>query len=140
MTSTTSGGAAPRLGARGAETPLPLGSVPSTTVIAASISGPKIPAFVGDSWRPTAASLLGAAPLAAIAAVSAMSLMGTASATPTLHADASAAHTTMTSGGTAHRPGARGAETPLLLASTPFTTAIAASMTDTKIPAAAGDL
>lgn len=139
MTGTTSGGAAPGPGARGAGAPLPPGSVPSTTVIAASMTGPKIPAFVGDSWRPTAASLLAVAPLAAVAAVSAMSLMGTASATPTLPADASTAHTTMTSGGTASRPGSRGAETLLPLANAPFTTVIAASMADTKLPPYKGD-
>ena len=140
MTITTPGNAAPRRGTQGAEAPLPLSSVPITIVIAASMAGPKIPAFVGDSWRPTAASVLALAPLAAVTAVSAMSLLGTASATPTLHADALTAHTTTTSGGTTPRPGTRGAWTPLPLATAPFTTAITGSVTDGKIPAAAGDL
>jgi hypothetical protein len=105
-------------------------------VSAGTETDPKIPAYVGDSWRPTAASLLGVAPLAAVAA---MSLMGTASAAPARAADAPTAHTTMTSGSTASHLGARGAETPLLLANAPFTTVIAASMTDTKLPPYKGD-
>jgi hypothetical protein len=66
-----------------------LGSVPFTTVIAGTVTEPKFPRLVGDSWRPAAASLLGVAPLAAMAAVSAMSLLGTASPAPARHADAS---------------------------------------------------
>jgi hypothetical protein len=96
MTITTSGDTAPRRDARAAKAPLPLGRVPFTTVIAGTETDPKIPAAVGDSWRPTAASLLGVAPLAAIAAVSAMSLMGTASAAPTRHTDASTAQVCVT--------------------------------------------
>jgi hypothetical protein len=91
-----------------------LGSVPFTTVIAGTETVPKIPAFVGDSWRPAAASVLGVAPLAAIAAVSALSLLGTASPAQARPADALTAH--------------------------PFTTVIAASMTDPKIPEGIGDL
>jgi hypothetical protein len=66
-------------------------SVPFATVIAGALAEPKFPVLVGDSWRPVAASVLGAAPLAAVAAVSAMSLMGVASAAPARHADASTA-------------------------------------------------
>jgi hypothetical protein len=75
--------------------------VPFTTVIAGTVTEPKFPRLVGDSWRPTAASLLGAAPLAAIAAVSVMSLLGTASPAPTRHAAASTGEecvTTVTTG------------------------------------------
>jgi hypothetical protein len=122
----------------GAEVPLPLANAPFTTVIAGTVTDPKIPAAVGDSWRPAAASLLGVAPLAAVAALSAMSLMGTASA-PARHPDASTAHATMTSGGTAPRSGARGPETLLPLGNAPFTTVIAAGMTDTKLPPYKGD-
>jgi hypothetical protein len=118
---------------------MPLGNAPFTTVITGTEADPKIPTYVGDSWHPTAASVLAVAPLAAVAAVSAMSLMGTASAAPARPADASTAHTTMTSGSTASHSGARGAETPLLLANAPFTTVIAASMTDTKLPPYKGD-
>jgi hypothetical protein len=139
MTTTTAAGTTPRPGARGAKAPLPPGNAPFTTVIAGTVTEPKIPPLVGDSWRPTAASVLGVAPLAAVAAMSAMSLMGTASAAPTRPADASTAHTTMTSGSTESHSGARGAETPLLLADAPFTTVIAASMTDTKLPPYKGD-
>lgn len=139
MTAMTAGGTARHPDARGAKAPLPLGSVPFTTVIAGTETDPKIPAAVGDSWRPTAASVLAVAPLAAIAAVSAMSLIGTASTAPTRPADAPTAHTTMTSGGTASHLGPRGAEiTPL--ANVPFTTVIAASTTDPKLPPYVGDL
>jgi hypothetical protein len=169
MTTMTAGGTAPRPGAPGAETPLAAGNVPFTTVITGSVAepkipvatgnswahagseypvttvtiaavGPKLPPYVGDSWHPTAASVLAVAPLAAVAAVSAISLMGTASAAPARPADASMAHTTMTSGGTAPRLGARGAETLLPLANTPFTTAIAGTVTIPKIPEYVGDL
>jgi hypothetical protein len=43
-------------------------SVPFTTVTAQSLPSPKIPMYVGDSWRPAAAGLLGAVPLAVISA------------------------------------------------------------------------
>jgi hypothetical protein len=86
---------------------------PVTTITIAALDT-KIPAAAGDSWRPTAASMLGVAPLAAVAAVSALSLLGTPSATVARHADASTAR--------------------------PFTTVIAASMVDPKIPQGIGDL
>jgi hypothetical protein len=62
------GGTAPRQDGRGAATPLPLGNVPFTTVTAQSLSIPKIPEYVGDSWRPAAASMLSAVPLAVVSA------------------------------------------------------------------------
>lgn len=71
-------------------------SVPFTTVVAGTVTSPKIPQYVADSWRPAAASLLGVTPLAAVAALSAMSLMGVASAAPTRPADASAAQVCVT--------------------------------------------
>lgn len=71
-------------------------SVPFTTVIAGAVTEPKFPKLVGDSWRPTAASVLGVAPLAAVAAVSAMSLLGTASGAHARHADASTAQVCVT--------------------------------------------
>jgi hypothetical protein len=66
MTSMTSGDTAPHQGARAADSPLPLGDVPFTTVIAGTMASPKIPAGIGDSWRPTVARLLVAAPLAVV--------------------------------------------------------------------------
>jgi hypothetical protein len=96
MTNSTTGGTPPRRDATGAQAPLPLGSMPFTTVTAGSVDGPKLPPCQGDSWRPSAASMLGVAPLAAVAAVTAMSLMGGASATATRHSDAAAAQTCVT--------------------------------------------
>jgi hypothetical protein len=75
---------------------MPVTSVPFTTVVAGTVTSPKIPQYVADSWRPAAASALGVAPLAAVAALSAMSLMGVASAAPTRHTDASAAQVCVT--------------------------------------------
>jgi hypothetical protein len=97
MTTTTAAGTTPRPDTRGAKAPLPPGNAPFTTVIAGTVTEPKIPPLVGDSWRPAAASVLGAAPLAAVAAVSALSLLGTASPAPARHADASAAQVCVTS-------------------------------------------
>ena len=96
MTNSTTGGTPPRRDATGAQAPLPLGSMPFTTVTARSVGGPKLPPYSGDSWRPTAASVLGVAPLAAVAAVTAMSLMGGASAAPTRHSAAATAQTCVT--------------------------------------------
>jgi hypothetical protein len=121
---------------------LPLGNAPFTTVITGSMTSPKIPTGIGDSWTQTgpeypvttvtvaalgpklppysgdswrlAASVLGAAPLAVASAVSALSLLGTPSATVARPADASTAR--------------------------PFTTVIAASMVGPKIPEGIGDL
>lgn len=42
--------------------------VPFTTVTAQSLPSPKIPMCVGDSWRPAAAGLLSAVPLAVVCA------------------------------------------------------------------------
>jgi hypothetical protein len=78
---------------------LPPGNVPCTTVVAGSVGDPKIPPFVGDSWRPAVAGLLGAVPLAVAAAMTGVSLMGTAAASP--HASGPAAQEcvgTVTSG------------------------------------------
>jgi hypothetical protein len=101
----------PRWNARGAESPLPLGSTPFTTVTAGSVTDPKIPAAVGDSWahaheypvttvtiaalgpklppysgdswRLAAASMLGAVPLAvASAALAGASVAGRPSGLP----------------------------------------------------------
>jgi hypothetical protein len=84
MINMTSGGTAPRQGTRGADRPLPLGSVPFTTVTAQSVSGPKLPPYTGDSWRPTAASVLSAVPLAVVSAalVGASVVGGAAGASP----------------------------------------------------------
>lgn len=109
MTTMTAAGTVPCPGARGAETPLPLGSGPFTTVLAGSMTGPKIPEGIGDSWthagneypattvaiaaldpklppytadswRLVAASVLAAAPLAvASAALAGVSVAGAAS-------------------------------------------------------------
>jgi hypothetical protein len=76
------------------------GSGPCTTVVAGSVTDPKLPVFVGDSWRPAVAGLLGAVPLAvAAAAMTGASLMGSAAASP--HAGAVTAQdcvTTVTAG------------------------------------------
>jgi hypothetical protein len=71
-------------------------SVPFTTVVAGTATSPKIPQYVGDSWRPAAASLLGVTPLAAVAALSAMSLLSVAPAASARHADVSAAQVCVT--------------------------------------------
>ena len=55
MTTRTSGDTTPRPAARGAEAALPQGNAPFTTVMAGRVTGLKIPACVGDSWRPTMA-------------------------------------------------------------------------------------
>jgi len=60
------------------------GNTPCTTVVAAAL-GPKLPPFMGDSWRPVVAGLLGAVPLVA-AAVTGASVMGVAAATSPRHA------------------------------------------------------
>jgi hypothetical protein len=49
MTTMTAGGTAPRQDTPGAGTPLPAGNAPFTTVIAGSMTGPKIPEGIGDS-------------------------------------------------------------------------------------------
>jgi hypothetical protein len=116
MTTMTPGGTASGAGARGeAGAALPPGSVPFTTATAGSVAIPKIPEYVGDSWRPTAAGLLGALPLAVVSAA----LVGTAMA------------------GSALVPAPHSAALPP--GSVPFTTATAWSMTDPKIPEAVGD-
>jgi hypothetical protein len=55
MTTRTSGDTTPRPAARGTGAALPLGSAPLTTVTAGKVTGLKIPAYVGGSWRPTMA-------------------------------------------------------------------------------------
>jgi hypothetical protein len=65
MSAVTSRSTAPRVDARKAVTTLPLCSAPCTTVSAGCVSSPKIPMYVGDSWRPAAA---GAVPLAVVSA------------------------------------------------------------------------
>ena len=50
MTAMTPRDAAPRPRAGTAETPLSLGNAPFTTVLAGSMTSPKIPAGIGDSW------------------------------------------------------------------------------------------
>jgi hypothetical protein len=79
-------------------------AVPFTTIPTAALSV-KIPAGVGDSWRPALAGLFGAVPLAVAAGVTGVALMGgasvTASAVASPHAGAPAAQacvTTVTSG------------------------------------------
>jgi hypothetical protein len=42
--------------------------VPFTTVTAQRVIEPKFPKLVGDSWRPAAAGVLGAVPLAVVSA------------------------------------------------------------------------
>jgi len=115
MDKTTSGKTAPVL--------LALGNVPCTTVVAGSVTDPKIPTFVGDSgmaapfttipvaalgpkipegvgdsWRPAVAGLLGAVPLAVAAAMTGVSLMGTAVAAPHASAVTAQACVTTTTG------------------------------------------
>ena len=86
-----------RGGLRVAGTPLSPGDLPCTTVVTAAL-------YLGDSWRPAVAGLLGMAPLAVVAAVSGMSLMGVASAASTPHANATTAQACVT----AVAPGALG--------------------------------
>jgi hypothetical protein len=76
--------------------PLALGNAPFTTVIAGAVTEPKIPVAAGDSWRPVPASVLGVAPLAAVAAVTVMSLMSGASAGPARHSAALTPQTCVT--------------------------------------------
>jgi hypothetical protein len=124
MINMTSGGTGPRQDARGADSPLPLNSVPFTTVTAGSVGDPKIPTYVGDSWRPAAACALGAVPLALVsAALVGASVVGGASDVSSRPAGVVPA-----------RPAAA-----LSLGSVPFTTVITGRMTDGKIPEAAGD-
>lgn len=92
-TTMTSPGTAPDTDVRTAGTALPLASVPFTTVTAWSVTDPKLPPFVGDSWRPAAVSMLGAA---AATAVTAMSLVGGGSAAPAWHSAAATAQTCVT--------------------------------------------
>jgi hypothetical protein len=109
MTSTTSAGTS---------------TAPFTTVTAVTVASPKIPQFVGDSWRPAAACLLGAVPLAlASAALVGASVAVSAAGLPPRPASAAPV-----------RPAAA-----LSLGSVPFTTVFTGQPTDPKLPAASGD-
>ena len=124
MINMTSGADDPRQGARAADSPLPRSGVPFTTVSAGSIGDPKIPTYVGDSWRPAAACALGVVPLALVsAALVGASVVGGAP------------------GGSPPPAGAvpaRHAAT-LPLGSVPFTTVPSVTVTSVKIPAGVGD-
>jgi hypothetical protein len=124
MINMTSGGTAPRRGARGAGSPLPLGSVPFTTVTVGSVGGPKLPPYQGDSWRPAAVGVLGAVPLAVVSAalVGASVVGGAPGVSPRPAGVVPARHAAA-----------------LSLGSVPFTTVTTGRVTDTKIPEAAGD-
>jgi hypothetical protein len=123
MTSTTSGGTESGADARGAGDVLPLGSVPFTTVLAQSVGGAKLPPYQGDSWRPAAATVLGAMPLAVVSTA----LVG-ASAVGALGISPRSADV---------EPVQHGAALPV--GSVLFTTVAVGQLADGKIPAAAGD-
>jgi hypothetical protein len=91
--------------ARAVDALMSLGHVPCTTMIAGSVTDPKIPTMVGDSGRLAVAGLIGALPLAvATAAMTGASLMGTtAAAAASPNAGASAAQLCVTA-----TPGAPG--------------------------------